>query len=174
MEENYLKKSEALIITYGDVQKHLYIKAGMIESQTHTHQNIHFQQPSIYIYTRTRILNYISIYRKKIYYYQLASMSTGKSAKILAQSKPYFAVIFLQFGYAGMAVIAKAALNNGMNHYSFAVYRNITAAVVFAPFAFFFERYIYIYLSACIHVCIYAHVHIYMQHMHKHSRIYRK
>nr|GMD86095.1 WAT1-related protein At2g39510-like [Ipomoea batatas] len=55
-------------------------------------------------------------------------MSTGKSAKILAQSKPYFAVIFLQFGYAGMAVIAKAALNNGMNHYSFAVYRNITAA----------------------------------------------
>ncbi|XP_019192383.1 PREDICTED: WAT1-related protein At2g39510-like [Ipomoea nil] len=64
-------------------------------------------------------------------------MSTGK---ILAQSKPYFAVIFLQFGYAGMAVIAKAALNNGMNHYTFAVYRNLTATVIFAPFAFFFER----------------------------------
>ncbi|KAK2987774.1 hypothetical protein RJ640_030664 [Escallonia rubra] len=59
---------------------------------------------------------------------------------LLNQAKPYLAVILLQFGYAGMGVIVKSALNKGMNHYTFAVYRNASAAALFAPFAIFFER----------------------------------
>ncbi|KAL4575123.1 hypothetical protein LXL04_021964 [Taraxacum kok-saghyz] len=58
----------------------------------------------------------------------------------LENLKPYLAVIFLQFGNAGLVVIAKAALNHGMNHYTFAVYRNLVATLVIAPFALFFER----------------------------------
>ncbi|KAK2996342.1 hypothetical protein RJ639_026222 [Escallonia herrerae] len=60
--------------------------------------------------------------------------------QLLNQAKPYLAVILLQFGYAGMGVIVKSALNKGMNHYTFAVYRNASAAAVFAPFAIFLER----------------------------------
>ncbi|XP_016434443.2 WAT1-related protein At2g39510-like [Nicotiana tabacum] len=60
--------------------------------------------------------------------------------KFLKEAKPYLAVIFLQFGYAGSAIIAKSALNHGMSHYAFAVYRNSFAAVVFAPFAAILER----------------------------------
>ncbi|OIS97584.1 PREDICTED: WAT1-related protein At2g39510-like [Nicotiana attenuata] len=60
--------------------------------------------------------------------------------KFLKEAKPYLAVIFLQFGYAGSAIIAKSALNHGMSHYTFAVYRNAVAAVIFAPLAALFER----------------------------------
>ncbi|KAK4373571.1 hypothetical protein RND71_008955 [Anisodus tanguticus] len=60
--------------------------------------------------------------------------------KFLKSAKPYLAVIFLQIGYAGSAIIAKTALNNGMSHYTFAVYRNVIAAVVFSPFAALLER----------------------------------
>ncbi|CAK9137936.1 unnamed protein product [Ilex paraguariensis] len=56
------------------------------------------------------------------------------------RAKPYLAVIFLQFGYAGTAIIAKSALNQGMSHYTFAVYRNAIATAVFAPFAIILER----------------------------------
>ncbi|XP_024990337.1 WAT1-related protein At2g39510-like [Cynara cardunculus var. scolymus] len=58
---------------------------------------------------------------------------------MLEKMKPYFAVIFLQFGNAGLVIIAKAALNHGMNHYTFAVYRNLIATLVITPFALFFE-----------------------------------
>ncbi|KAK4478916.1 hypothetical protein RD792_014423, partial [Penstemon davidsonii] len=37
------------------------------------------------------------------------------------------------------AIVAKFALNRGTSHYTFAVYRNAIAAVVFAPFAFVLE-----------------------------------
>ncbi|XP_019192741.1 PREDICTED: WAT1-related protein At2g39510-like [Ipomoea nil] len=67
-------------------------------------------------------------------------MARESLAKLSTMAKPYLAVIFLQFGYAGLAVIAKSALNKGMSHYTFAVYRNITAALVIAPSAIFFER----------------------------------
>ncbi|KAG8374938.1 hypothetical protein BUALT_Bualt10G0047600 [Buddleja alternifolia] len=54
--------------------------------------------------------------------------------------KPYVGVILLQFGSAGFAIVAKAALNEGTSHYTFAVYRNAIAALLFAPFALFLER----------------------------------
>uniref|UniRef100_M1CWJ0 Auxin-induced protein 5NG4 n=1 Tax=Solanum tuberosum TaxID=4113 RepID=M1CWJ0_SOLTU len=60
--------------------------------------------------------------------------------KFVKEGKPYLAVTLLQFGYAGSAIIAKSALNHGMSHFTFAVYRNVFATIVFAPFALLFER----------------------------------
>ncbi|KAI3468740.1 hypothetical protein Pfo_025403 [Paulownia fortunei] len=60
--------------------------------------------------------------------------------KLVKKLKPYVGVIFLQFGCAGFAIVAKAALNQGSSHYTFSVYRNAIAAVLFAPFALVLER----------------------------------
>nr|XP_043625363.1 WAT1-related protein At2g39510-like [Erigeron canadensis] len=59
---------------------------------------------------------------------------------LFEQLKPYLYVVILQFGNAGLVIIAKAALNHGMNHYTFATYRNLIATIVMAPFALYFER----------------------------------
>ncbi|KAK1287314.1 WAT1-related protein [Acorus calamus] len=56
------------------------------------------------------------------------------------KAKSYVAMVFLQFGYAGMFIIIMVSLKEGMNHYVLVVYRNIIAAAVVAPFAFYFER----------------------------------
>ncbi|XVF24524.1 hypothetical protein REPUB_Repub13aG0135600 [Reevesia pubescens] len=58
----------------------------------------------------------------------------------LENSKPYFAMISLQFGYAGMNIITKVSLNRGMSHYVLVVYRHAFATAVIAPFALLFER----------------------------------
>eukprot|EP00253_Pinus_taeda_P010098 PITA_10098 len=60
--------------------------------------------------------------------------------KLIENSKPYVAMISLQFGYAGMNIITKVSLNRGMNHFVLVVYRHAAATVVLAPFAFFIER----------------------------------
>jgi len=67
----------------------------------------------------------------------LISLAMGK---LLEQSKPYVAMISLQFGYAGMNIISKVSLNGGMNHFVLVVYRHAVATIVLAPFAFFVER----------------------------------
>ncbi|KAK4783801.1 hypothetical protein SAY86_018169 [Trapa natans] len=59
---------------------------------------------------------------------------------MLKKWMPFLAVIFVQFGYAGLAVIAKFALDKGMNQHVFVVYRHIVATLLVAPFAFAFER----------------------------------
>ncbi|KAF2323715.1 hypothetical protein GH714_036692 [Hevea brasiliensis] len=64
----------------------------------------------------------------------------GCCLKFLETSKPYFAMISLQFGYAGMNIITKVSLNRGMSHYVLVVYRHAFATAVIAPFAFIFER----------------------------------
>ncbi|CAM8920390.1 unnamed protein product [Rhodiola kirilowii] len=64
----------------------------------------------------------------------------SKATETLRRLKPFLAMIFLQFGTAGNALIAKAALNQGMSHYTFVVYRYAVAAVVFSPFAYVLER----------------------------------
>ncbi|XP_068641290.1 WAT1-related protein At2g39510-like [Aristolochia californica] len=58
----------------------------------------------------------------------------------MQRTKPYLAVIWLQFGYAGMNIIATIALNQGMSHYVLVVYRHVIAMAVMAPFAIVFER----------------------------------
>lgn len=64
----------------------------------------------------------------------------GKVHSWLRNSKAYLLIISLQFGSAGMYVITMDALNKGMSHYVFVVYRNIIATLALAPFAFFLER----------------------------------
>ncbi|XP_074289750.1 WAT1-related protein At2g39510-like isoform X1 [Silene latifolia] len=64
----------------------------------------------------------------------------GSIARTCSIAKPYLAVIFLQFGIAGLAIIAKFALNHGMNHYTFVFYRHLVATIVISPFAFVLER----------------------------------
>jgi len=56
-------------------------------------------------------------------------------------SKSYLLILSLQFGSAGMYVLTMDALNKGMSHYIFVVYRNVIATIALAPFAFFLERY---------------------------------
>ncbi|RDX99931.1 WAT1-related protein [Mucuna pruriens] len=67
-------------------------------------------------------------------------MATKSCAKFFETSKPYLAMISLQFGYAGMNIITKVSLNQGMSHYVLVVYRHAFATLVIAPFAFIFER----------------------------------
>ncbi|EOY18238.1 Nodulin MtN21 /EamA-like transporter family protein [Theobroma cacao] len=61
-------------------------------------------------------------------------------AGIFNQAKPFLAVIFLQFGYAGMSIIAKFALNQGMSQHVFVMYRHAIAFLVIAPFAIVLDR----------------------------------
>lgn len=60
-------------------------------------------------------------------------------ATYFENSKPYFAMILLQFGYAGMNIITKLSLNGGMSHYVLVVYRHAFATIAIAPFAIIFE-----------------------------------
>lgn len=61
-------------------------------------------------------------------------------ANFVEGAQPYIAMISLQFGYAGMNIITKVALNRGMSHYVLVTYRQAFATVALAPFAFFLER----------------------------------
>lgn len=64
----------------------------------------------------------------------------------LGKFKPYFAAIFLQVGLAGMDILSKAALNQGMSNYVLVVYRHAIATLVMAPFAVILEKYLYLSL----------------------------
>lgn len=70
----------------------------------------------------------------------MASQGFCGSGLCFQKSKPYIAMISLQFGYAGMNVITKVSLNHGMSHYVLVVYRHAFAALAMAPFALVLER----------------------------------
>lgn len=53
-----------------------------------------------------------------------------------------WAMIFIQFAYAGMALICKAALNDGISPLVFNAYRQAIATLVLAPFALLLERFV--------------------------------
>lgn len=74
-----------------------------------------------------------------------------RTSKLFARSKPFLAVIFLQFGLAGMDILSKAALSEGMSNYVFVVYRHVIATVVIAPFAIILDKYISLSLSYYMH-----------------------
>ena len=69
-------------------------------------------------------------------------MSTKTFTEMLKAAKPFFAVIVLQFGYAGMSIVFKYALNKGISLHVLVVYRHAVAAVVVAPFALVLERFL--------------------------------
>ncbi|XP_061339457.1 WAT1-related protein At2g37450-like isoform X3 [Gastrolobium bilobum] len=56
------------------------------------------------------------------------------------RTKPLIAVVSLQFGYAIMDILSKAAMNKGMSNYVFVVYRHAVAFIVLAPFALVLEK----------------------------------
>ncbi|KAJ6749594.1 hypothetical protein OIU85_000250 [Salix viminalis] len=65
---------------------------------------------------------------------------SGCLGSFFQRSKPYIAMISLQFGYAGMNIITKVSLNRGMSHYVLVVYRHAFATAAIAPFAIILER----------------------------------
>lgn len=67
-------------------------------------------------------------------------MDAKKLGEVFRRSKPYLAVIFIQVGFAGMTIITKFALDQGMDQHVFVVYRHLVATLVIAPFALAFER----------------------------------
>ncbi|CAN0881498.1 WAT1-related protein At2g37460 [Linum grandiflorum] len=67
-------------------------------------------------------------------------MVKGNPNGLFERSKPFIAVIFLQVGLAGMDILSKAALNQGMSNYVLVVYRHAVATIVIAPFALFLDR----------------------------------
>ncbi|KAL8259711.1 hypothetical protein R6Q59_027664 [Mikania micrantha] len=68
------------------------------------------------------------------------NMHNQKMSEFFRKGKPFFLVVFLQFGFAGMDIVSKVALNDGMNNYVFVVYRHAAATIVMAPFAIVLDR----------------------------------
>ncbi|KAJ9559034.1 hypothetical protein OSB04_013648 [Centaurea solstitialis] len=67
-------------------------------------------------------------------------VSSEAVSEFFRKGKPFLAVIFLQFGLAGMDVISKVALNQGMSNYVFVVYRHAVATIVMTPFAIVLDK----------------------------------
>ncbi|PRQ43340.1 putative EamA domain-containing protein [Rosa chinensis] len=67
-------------------------------------------------------------------------MSSHGLVERLKAAKPFFAVVFLQFGLAGMDILCKAALNQGVSNYVLVVYRHAVATLVVAPFAVVLDK----------------------------------
>ncbi|WZZ66357.1 hypothetical protein YC2023_077727 [Brassica napus] len=60
--------------------------------------------------------------------------------KMSESAKPYFAMICLQFGYAGMNLVTKVVLDRAMSHFVLVAYRKAFATAAIAPFALLSER----------------------------------
>ncbi|KAK4478584.1 hypothetical protein RD792_014070 [Penstemon davidsonii] len=69
-----------------------------------------------------------------------SQLSRESMQLLFHKAKPFLAVVFLQAGLAGMDIISKAALNEGMSNWVFVVYRHAIATIVVAPFAFAFDK----------------------------------
>lgn len=54
--------------------------------------------------------------------------------------KPYLSQIIVQVVTAGVYIMIKIALTDGMNHFVFVAYRQIVATIAIAPLAYFSER----------------------------------
>ena len=69
-------------------------------------------------------------------------MESHQKQNWFERAKPFIAVIFLQFGYAGMDVLSKAAMNKGMSNYVLVVYRHAVAFFLITPFAVILDKYL--------------------------------
>ncbi|KAB5544239.1 hypothetical protein DKX38_012351 [Salix brachista] len=67
-------------------------------------------------------------------------MSRESFISLYNQANPYLLVIFVQFGYSVMTVLAKLALNLGMKPHVLVAYRMAVASILFTPFALVLER----------------------------------
>ncbi|EPS71709.1 hypothetical protein M569_03050, partial [Genlisea aurea] len=59
---------------------------------------------------------------------------------IFKNQAPILAMLLTQLIYTGMFLLSKAAISSGMKPYVFVAYRQAVAALVLAPFAYFYER----------------------------------
>ncbi|XP_042052148.1 WAT1-related protein At2g37460-like isoform X2 [Salvia splendens] len=83
----------------------------------------------------------MNVYRSGIKRKELEMKITREGlGLVFLKAKPFLAVVFLQAGLAGMDIISKAALNEGMSNYVFVVYRHAVATLVIAPFAFILDK----------------------------------
>ncbi|XP_057833300.2 WAT1-related protein At5g07050 [Cryptomeria japonica] len=64
----------------------------------------------------------------------------GDISVFFEKSKPSLAMIAVQFGFAGLNILSKFALNQGMSHFVLVFYRHLVATIVMAPLAYIFER----------------------------------
>lgn len=62
------------------------------------------------------------------------------SMQKMEKFKPHIAQIAAQATYAGMNIITRIALVDGMNHFVFVTYRQAVATLVLAPLAYVLER----------------------------------
>ena len=62
-------------------------------------------------------------------------MSMESFFSLYNQARAYLLVIFVQFGYSIMSILAKLALNLGMKPHVLVAYRMAVASILIAPFA---------------------------------------
>lgn len=67
------------------------------------------------------------------------------------KARPFMAIVFIQFLYALMSIVAKIALNQGMSPHVLVAYRMAVAAALITPFALVLERYLLLLLV--VQVC---------------------
>ena len=53
---------------------------------------------------------------------------------------PTLAMVFVQVGFAGLNVLSKLAMDDGMSPFVMIAYRQIVATIFLSPIAFFLER----------------------------------
>ncbi|KAJ4822192.1 hypothetical protein Tsubulata_030308 [Turnera subulata] len=66
--------------------------------------------------------------------------AAAQAQGLFTRMKPFIAVIFMQVGLAGMDILSKAALNQGMSNFVLVVYRHAVATIVMAPFAAILDK----------------------------------
>ncbi|CAM6007749.1 unnamed protein product [Sphagnum balticum] len=76
-----------------------------------------------------------------------APATIDSSTSALLQPKEYysmrtvhFALAFTNLGYAGVQILARVALVDGISQYMFSIYRNLIAFVLIGPLAYYVER----------------------------------
>jgi hypothetical protein len=77
------------------------------------------------------------------------ALTNGSSCSLgstYTKFKPHLLMALAQLGYTFLYFITEASFNHGMNPHVYITYRHIVAGVVMLPFAYFLERYIYIYI----------------------------
>lgn len=80
---------------------------------------------------------YLSVNRKAAAY----NTNLYKAIQVaVVNHQALLAMISIQAAYAGMALISKAAINDGLSPLVFNAYRQAIATLVLAPFAFLLER----------------------------------
>ena len=68
-------------------------------------------------------------------------------ASWLESFKPHLVELAVQICVAGMIIITRVALDEGMSHFVFVTYTLAVATLVIAPVAYFLERYAIIYMK---------------------------